>query len=104
MKKGNATTSSLEYFKCIQKVLSDIEKLKQLNLEEEGSSFKFQSPLDKDQFLVKIRTIFHLLLDGCLHILQKWDPQYIQKTVENGKDRFVICSNRQAERYISCIK
>src|SRR6185369_6999918 len=22
----------------------------------------------------------------------------------NGKDRFVICSNRQAERYISCIK
>jgi hypothetical protein len=104
MKKGNATTSSLEYLNCIQKVLSDIEKLRQSNLEEESSSFKFSSPLEKEQFLVKSKTIFHFMLDGCLHILQKWDPQYIQKTKENGKERFVICSNRQAERYISYIK
>jgi len=104
MKRRNATTSSLEYLDCIQKVLSDIEKLRQSNLEEVCSSFQFSSPLEKEQFLVKSRTIFHLILDGCLHIFQKWDPQYIQKTKENGKDRFVICSNRQAERYISYIK
>src|SRR6185503_4722753 len=93
-----------EYFKCIQKVLSDIEELRQLDLEEECSSFKFPSPLAKRDFFRKSREILHLLLDSCLHVLQKWEPGFIKKTTENGRDRFMICSNREAERYISYIK
>jgi hypothetical protein len=104
MKKGNLTTSSAEYLKCMEKILSDIERLKQSTLEEESSSFKFSSEVERQQFLIKGKAILHLLLDCCLYILQKWDSNYIQKTNENGKDRFVICSNRQAERYISYIK
>jgi hypothetical protein len=104
MKKGNLTTSSAEYLKCMEKILLDIERLKQATLEEESLSFKFSSEVEKQQFLIKGKAILHLLLDSCLHILQKWDSNYIQKTNENGKDRFVVCSNRQAERYISYIK
>jgi hypothetical protein len=37
-------------------------------------------------------------------MLQKWESKYIQKSTEKGKDKFIICSNRQAERYISSIK
>jgi len=104
MKKGNMTTSSLEYLKCMENILSSIEKLKQSTLEEESSHFKFASQPDKEQFLIQSKAIFHRLLDSCLHVLQKWDSNYIQKTNENGRDRFMICSNRQAERYISYIK
>jgi len=104
MRKGNLTTSSAEYLECMEKILSDIERLKQLTLEEESLSFKFSSQVEKQQFLVKSKGILNIMLDSCLHILHKWDSNYIERTNENGKDRFIIGSNRQAERFISYIK
>ena len=45
-----------------------------------------------------------VLLESSLFMLQKWESKYIERTIQNGKDKFVVCSNRQAERYISSIK
>ena len=103
MKKGNTTTSSDEYVKCLQKVLNEIETLKLSTLQDFTSNLIFLT-YEKEQFIIKSKIIFHMLLDPSLFMLQKWESNYIQKMNQNGKDKFIIPSNRQAERYISSIK
>ena len=104
MKKGNTTTSSIEYEKSLQKVLLEIESLKQSDLKEMTLQISFQAQETKDIFLFKSKCIFFVLLESSLFMLQKWESKYIERTVQNRKDKFVVCSNRQAERYISSIK
>ena len=104
MKNGNTTTSSIEYEKSLQKVLLEIESLKQSDLKEMTVQFSFEVQETKDIFLFKSKCIFMVLLESSLFMLQKWESKYIERTIQNGKDKFVVCSNRQAERYISSIK
>ena len=104
MKKGKTTTSSIEYEKSLQKVLLEIESLKQSDLKDMTVQFSFEVQETKDIFLFKSKCIFMVLLESSLFMLQKWESKYIERTIQNGKDKFVVCSNRQAERYISSIK
>lgn len=104
MKKGNTTTSCIEYENCLSKVLLEITSLKSSNLKDYFLSFSFQTEEMMKLFQEKSKSIFNILLDSSLDKLQKWESKYIQKSIENGQDKFVICSNRQAERYISSIK
>jgi hypothetical protein len=83
MKKGNLTTSSAEYLKCMEKILSDIEKLKQSPLEEESSSFKFSSEVEKQQFLIKGKAILHLLLDSCLQTRTTFRKQMRMEKIDS---------------------
>ena len=69
MKKGNTTTSSDEYVKCLQKVLNEIETLKLSTLQDFTSNLRFLT-YEKEQFIIKSKIIFHVLLDSSLFMLQ----------------------------------
>ena len=76
MKKGNTTTSSIEYEKSLQKVLLEIESLKQSDLKEMTLQISFQAQEAKDIFLFKSKCIFFVLLESSLFMLQKWESKY----------------------------